>query len=198
MMSDLPIEVYGIYLLVRLVPDEDAAIQLKEVSTLACDMTHGRLPVRRSPGCLSSTRNSGLECQSPPHGNNRSLGKARYRGERPKIAKSKAANPTRLLRVCPASAATSGFDERLNSIERGSPVCSPAIAASGRATLSRPAEQLNEMTPVSRWIALITANSRCRGRERDPSSRGSAAGSGWWITVTPRATRSPVLRTGSA
>ncbi len=28
-MSDLPIEVYGIYLLVRLVPDEDAAIQLQ-------------------------------------------------------------------------------------------------------------------------------------------------------------------------
>ena len=28
-MSDLPIEVYGIYLLARLVPDEDAAIQLQ-------------------------------------------------------------------------------------------------------------------------------------------------------------------------
>ena len=29
MMPDLPIEVYGIYLVVRLVPDEDAAIQLQ-------------------------------------------------------------------------------------------------------------------------------------------------------------------------
>ena len=28
-MSDLPIEVYGISLVVRLVPDEDAAIQLQ-------------------------------------------------------------------------------------------------------------------------------------------------------------------------
>ena len=28
-MSELPIEVYGIYLLVRLVPDEDSAIQLQ-------------------------------------------------------------------------------------------------------------------------------------------------------------------------
>ena len=28
-MSELPIEVYGIYVLVRLVPDEDAAIQLQ-------------------------------------------------------------------------------------------------------------------------------------------------------------------------